>query len=450
MLPIVREERIRISISVPPCNFDSGMQDQSVQHLLLGRPLLALAVQLSYSSCVLEADGRGASCVLQLAEVSNAVGRFTALESLALVIKEETLIRRTQSSQISWTIPESDCTMPSLREVHLDLPMVILSQTLDEEIIKILDIIPWSRLHRLSLTGNGLIQTVLEAFRTFPASLHCLHLQAVSWLPTHFMVRILRSARVWRFPNVIPNRFFAQDILSAGQSATVAQISLMLQDHALQELKLEGFDTSLSLADILSPKLRKLKLHMCELLPVCPLRQVAELEHLSRLAPNIEHLELDVGRIGNLWHATAVPGVDVDVRIYQVLDAITALPHLRSLRLFPRYSDNGDYFDSRLGQPLGDEAAVRLFRKLKAKSKSLETLAISSDNHVVDYVDMFDPMSWELRAAGEKIILVVRQAKRDYEQGQVWVGERRLTSETRRFSYPRPYLSEFEGWMMES
>ena len=96
------------------------------------------------------------------------------------------------------------------------------------------------------------------------------------------------------------------------------------------------------------------------------------------------------------------PGVDVDVRIYQVLDVITTLPHLKRLRLFPQYSDGDNYFDTRLTQPLTDDAAVRLFRRLKEKSASLETLAISSDNHVVRYIADFDPMSWELRTSGEK------------------------------------------------
>ena len=138
------------------------------------------------------------------------------------------------------------------------------------------------------------------------------------------------------------------------------------------------------------------------------------------------------------------------MQIYRVLDAITALPHLKSLRLFPQYREGDDYFDSRLTQPLADDGAVRLFRKLMEKSSSLETLAISSDNHVADNNDAFDPMSWELRAAGEKIILTVRQANHDYEQRQVWVGERRLTTEIKRLSYRKPYIPEFEGWIMES
>jgi hypothetical protein len=239
--------------------------------------------------------------------------------------------------------------------------------------------------------------------------------------------------------------------VASGQAVT--ETASFLKGHPLEELELEGFTMYLSLPQILHPQLRKLKLHVCELLSV-PLRvkvlQAADLQTVTRQSPHVEHLEVDIGRMANLWHSTAVPGVDVDVRIYQILDTITTLPRLRRLRLFPPYWGGGrTWGESRLTQPLTDDAAVRLFRRLKEKSASLEALAISSDSHVAAYLAEFDPMSWELRASGEKIILTVRQANHDYEQRQVWVGERRLTTEIRRFSYQKPNIPEFEGWLIE-
>ena len=436
MLPFVGEGRIRISIGHPLCTFKSALKHPGDLHFVKEQPVFALALRPSDLSRVHEADDKRATHRIRLAELRNDIGRLTALRSLALVIETDKLISSKSFSQRASTIPDTDHAMPSLQEVHLDLP-VSRSSTLDEGVVRFLDGITWSRLQRLSLRGNALIEEVLQAFSALLVSLHCLHLEAVRWLPTD--------------PSHLRD-FLNKDLTgrwSASKTA-VARTSSFIREHAFEELKLEGFDIRLCVPNILSPKLRKLKLHMCELLPILARGGWAQLQLLSELAPNIEHLEIDVGRIGNLWQATAVPGVDVDVQIYRVLDAITALSHLRSLRLFPQYREGDDYYDSRLTQPLTDDAAVRLFQKLIEKSSSLETLAISSDNHVADNKDDFDPMSWELRAAGDKIILTVRQANHDYEQRQVWVGERRLTTEIKRLSYRKPYIPEFEGWIMES
>ena len=435
MLTLPFTQRLKILVNVGKTPTTSLVHLQSWEN----HQVLALCFRLWYPACLVKSPGKEAEHQLGLADVMSGMVTFTALRSLSLVIEADRLIVTRSLLQTNFMSPEADCAMPSLRELHLNVPMRP-PQALYDVIIHFLEIIPWSRLHRLSLTGDALIEEVLQSFRTSLTSLHSLRLEAARWPPTY-----KRS-----------NHTLANDIHNDPAEGTwpasigvVANASLLLRDQAFEEVELEGFDMELSLAHILSDKLRKLKLHMCELQPVCARRQAAELQLLSKLAPNIEHMELDIARIGNLWHATAVPGVDVDVRIYQVLDAITALPRLKWLRLFPQYRDGGINFGGKFTQPLTDDAAVRLFRRLKEKSASLETLAISSDNHVARYIADFDPMSWELRTAGEKIVLTVRQANHDYEQRQVWVGERRLTTEIRRFSYQKPYIPEFEGWIME-
>jgi hypothetical protein len=438
-LPVAQKETIRIKIGNPFPEFVPNYKHQLYLQRLRNDQAIALTFRFHYAS-FREYVGPGGLHLLRPAELGSAIGRFYALRSLSVVIEADEVIGKTQRLESGLTILEADSALPALQELHLELP-VQEYQEMDEATNLFLAIVPWSRLQRLSLTGIALIEEVLQAVCNSLDSLSSLRLKAM----TLWSLSSQRSRPVHQFHYANAGVWFAS-------RKTIAQTSLFLEGHPLKELMLEGFGMDLSLPRILYPKLRRLKLHLCELLPAS-LRvralQAADLHIVARQAPNVELLELDIGQIGNLWHSTAVPGVDVDVRIYQVLDALTALPHLKRLRLFPQYREIVHTSERRLAQPLTEDAAVRLFRKLKEKSASLETLAISSDNHVARYISDFDPMSWELRAAGEKIILTVRQANHDYEQRQVWVGERRLTTEIRRFSYKKPYIPEFEGWIME-
>jgi hypothetical protein len=441
-LPFVQKEAMRVSISGPPFKFIPDFRYQLVLPHLRDDQAVALSFQFHYTSFQTY-GGLGEAHCFQLDELGDTIGRFNALRSLSIVIVGSKYIANLYRAGIRLLIQESDVTMPALQELHLTLP-VRECGAIDERTTRFLTTIPWSRLRRLSLTGNALIEEILEVVIKSSSSLRSLHLKVMSpWF--------MPSSR--RYPLHDHHDFSSHYplIWSASRNAA-AQAALFLERHPLEELMLEGFDMAPFFRRILYPELQKLKLHVCELLSASSRMkylQAADLQALVGQAPNLEHLEVDVGRIANLWHTTAVPGVDVDVRIYQVLDAITTLPHLKRLRLFPQYCEEDNYLESKLTQPLTDDAAVRLFRRLKEKSASLETLAISSDNHVANYITDFDPMSWELRAAGERIILTVRQANHDYEQKQVWVGERRLTTEIKRFSYQKPYTPEFEGWMME-
>jgi hypothetical protein len=433
-LPFAQKERVRMYIVVP------NYKHQYFLQRLRDNQAIAVTFRFRYS-IYRQCAGPEDLCLLRPAELGSAIGRFHALRSLSVVIEPDEGIAKIPRLQSGLPVLEADSALPALQELHLELP-VNEYPAVDDATDLFLAVIPWNRLHRLSLTGIALIEEVLQTVRSSLDSLSSLHLKAMTlWSVSSRRRRPVQEV-LYRNPGV----WFA------GRKA-VAEISSFLEGHPLDELMLEGFGVDLSLPRILYPKLRKLELHICELLPASlrvKVLQAADIHTVAKQAPNIEHLELDIGQIGNLWHSTAVPGVDVDVRIYQVLDAITSLPHLKRLRLFPQYREVVNNFgSSRFAQPLTDDAAVRLFRRLKEKSASLEALAISSDNHVARYLADFDPMSWELHVAGERTILTVRQANRDYEQRQVWVGERRLTTEIRRFSYKKPYVPEFEGWIMD-
>jgi hypothetical protein len=433
-LPLVQKEAIRMNIVVPNYKY---------QHYLR-RLRDDQAVALTFRFCHASHRryvGSGDLCLIRPAELGSALGRFYALQSLSVVIEPEEDIAKIPLPQSGLVILEADSILPALQELHLELPAKEY-QAIDEATNLFLAIIPWARIQRLSLAGMALIEEVLQAVGNYLKSLSSLHLKAMTLWSVSPRRRRPIQAVLYRNPGE-----------SFASSKAVAEASLFLEGHPLEELILEGFGMDLPLSRMLHPKLRKLELHLCELLPaslrmIVP--QAEDLHSVARRSPRIEHLELDIGQITNLWNSTAVPGVDVDVRIYQVLDDIMTLPRLKRLRLFPQYREVGSTCsESRFIQPLTDDTAVRLFRRLKEKSLSLETLAISSDNHVARYLANFDPMSWELCAVGEKIRLAVRQANRDYEQRQVWIGERRLTTEIRRFSYKKPYIPEFEGWIME-
>ncbi len=365
--------------------------------------------------------------------------KLSSLRSLNLVVQTDSSMSTLPVLPFSLDTVGTSNSMPALTELHLELPMCKF-EALDEAVKTFFSLIPWSHLQRLSLSGNALIEVILSFFSTHLNALRCLHLKATDR-------RILPSDRTGQ---PIHSPWLTRQMWCASPN-TMTQTRSLLQTLKCEELILEGYSSKLALPHVLSPKLRTLRFHICELQPSgsrASLRQASELRGLATLAPNMQRLELDVARIGNLWHSTAVPGVDVDVRIYQVLDAITSLPRLRHLRLFPQYFVE-DLGSGRFEQPLTDDAAVHLFRRLKEKSTSLETLEVSSDNDVAKHARGFDPMSWQLYAHGDKIILTVRQANHDYEQRQVWVGERRLTTEIRRHSYKKPYVHEFQGWLME-
>jgi hypothetical protein len=225
--------------------------------------------------------------------------------------------------------------------------------------------------------------------------------------------------------------------------------------ETLREVELELSGTQIRPTYLINPNLRRWSCRSA--VPYVKLgRPPGEVVSLVNLCPMLEEVEIPVGMISNLWNGHAISGVDVDVQVYGVLGTLAKLPQLRKLRLFPPYRADTyrDDSTSQFRQPLDDdEQAIKIFRHLKSQCPTLEEVAISTDNELAIGARIFDefyPMSWTIHVQGTHTILVTRQASRDYEQRQVWVGERRLTTEIRRYAYLKPYVPDTPGWLLQT
>ncbi|RMD42740.1 hypothetical protein DV735_g2360, partial [Chaetothyriales sp. CBS 134920] len=172
------------------------------------------------------------------------------------------------------------------------------------------------------------------------------------------------------------------------------------------------------------------------------LRTPADLIQLARLAPRIESLGLDIGCIKNLWHPTAIPGVNVDPKVYSFLASLSNFHHLHTLRLFPSHVDPDA--SSRLAAGLrmsyeqlcSDLQVIRIFNYLRRQNPKLSVLIISPGLLRGARICRY-PISraWQVRTWGQKTLLVTRQPEHDYELSEIWVGERKLSSEVKRDGY---------------
>lgn len=178
-----------------------------------------------------------------------------------------------------------------------------------------------------------------------------------------------------------------------------------------------------------------------------------DLRWIARHAPNLDCLEMNTGALANLWHPTAIAGVDVDMEVYGMLGTLSSFKNLRTIRLFP------SYWQSLAGslhfvQPVADEQAVRIFRHIRLQCKQLHLLIIS--NSYLDYRsrndvfsrDLSEPVKWVVRASGPKTLLTTHEAKRGYHLEQVWEGDRRLTMTTMRHHGRRLHFDELEDWIL--
>jgi hypothetical protein len=225
----------------------------------------------------------------------------------------------------------------------------------------------------------------------------------------------------------------------------------------LRSLHIEGIRKQIPIENIAGASLTSLKLHRNPR-PNYPDKAVSQLSpgdltKLAILAPQLRCLQLDIGNISKLWNSTSIPGVDVEVELYSWFAALADLKHLRTLRLFPPYV-SANVFTAQ--GPLqrqaldSDSDAVAMFLRLRSQCASLNTLVISPSDyqfHIPANVEYhrrhdhlrrrndFHAMAWEMYAWGEHTILTTRQARKQYCQRQVWVGNRRLRSEILRDSY---------------
>ncbi|EXJ92472.1 hypothetical protein A1O3_01023 [Capronia epimyces CBS 606.96] len=219
----------------------------------------------------------------------------------------------------------------------------------------------------------------------------------------------------------------------------------------LRDLEIDGICNHIPINRLIGPKLRRLRLH-CEdvLWSVCSAesqRSHSDILVAAKIAPDLEQLELDVGYIQNLWHPTAIPGVDLDMEQYAFLNAICKFRRLRSLRLFPPFvpRDSPRYSRTAINCiPISDDQAIRVFEHLRAQRSSLQTLSLAA---IPSFVNI-DTMCWEVKRQGEKTILTTKHRARNYQHRQVWIGQRRISSEIKRFNTPRKYLSDSECWAL--
>lgn len=219
----------------------------------------------------------------------------------------------------------------------------------------------------------------------------------------------------------------------------------------LRELEIDGICNHVPIRGLVGSGLRSFRLHREDawwsVYSAESQRTPADIAVAARLAPNLERLELDIGYIDTLWHPTAIPGVDVDVEQYSFLDAISKFRKLKFLRLFPPFvPKNTPRFSPRPPHclPVSDDQAVRLFEHLRRKCQALQMLSIAA---VPSFVDI-DTMCWEVRRKGEKTILTTKHRERNYQHRQIWVGQRRLTSEIKRFTTPQKYLTDSDSWVL--
>lgn len=219
----------------------------------------------------------------------------------------------------------------------------------------------------------------------------------------------------------------------------------------LRELEIDGICHHVLAHRLIGRSLRSLRLHREDALwSVYPAE--SQLPHgdvllATTISPDLERLELDIGWIENLWHPTAIPGVDVDVEQYAFLNAISKFRRLRYLRLFPPcVARRSPRFRGPVRHcvPVSDDQAVRMFEHLRAECPSLEMVSIAASPSFVD----IDTMCWEVKRCGDKNILTTKHRERNYQHRQVWVGQRRISSEIKRFSTTPTYLPDPEGWIL--
>jgi len=309
-------------------------------------------------------------------------------------------------------------TFDKLQELHLRASSD--SQLTSSEIPEMLLVM--RDLRRLSLTGSGFCSETLKIVSKLD-KLESLRLHAGSERIFHTQLRDhdFEGLPYLRLPN-------------------------------LKSLEIRYISKYLSIEHVVPSSLRHLRLeyqNRSDRLGAFDLRWIA------KTAPDLECLELNIGSLENLWHPTAIAGVDVDVEVYRILDALSSFKKLQRLRLFPSYRQS-TAGHLRFKQPIDDEQAVRIFNHLRRQCRNLQVLIISSS--YLDYQSILDPyaqyvndpIKWVARPSGKKTILITHQAKKNYHLEQIWEGERRLTMRNVRRYGRKPHFDEMEEWALPS
>ncbi len=300
-----------------------------------------------------------------------------------------------------------------------------------------LEIVPWTNLRRLSILWEYAMPMNQFIFDVAP---RLINLEALRLRADH--QRLYHPACKYDVPTT---GLFADTPIVPPFEIDYTQM------RELRELEIDGICNHIPIGALLGPKLRSLRLHREDTLwsvysPESQ-RTPGDISSATKICPDLERLELDIGYIENLWHPTAIPGVDVDVEQYSFLNAISKFRRLRHLRLFPPFVPKDSPRFSRSVPhcvPVSDDQAVRVFEHLRQECPSLQILSIAA---IPSFV-MIDTMCWVVKRRGEKTILTTKHRERNYQHRQIWVGQRRITSEIKRFSAPPRYLPDSEGWML--
>ena len=253
----------------------------------------------------------------------------------------------------------------------------------------------------------------------------------------------LRAEQLLTFHHNCP---YAKNAIHSDVNHPYFEVDFAFLPH-LTSLSMEGICNHVPIQNLVSPSLRSLKFHRpylrVSVFAAESQRSPTDLLKAAKIAPNLQKLELDIGFIENLWHPTAIPGVDVDPELYRFLAALTQFKHLRFLRLFPPYVSRQSLHtrtspgSPEYRQPCGDAQAIRLFSHLRRQNPKLSFFSISPATRLRSSVLPSQAMTWEVRPWGEKTLLVTRQQGKEYELRQTWVGERKVSSEVKRDTYQK-------------
>jgi hypothetical protein len=305
---------------------------------------------------------------------------------------------------------------------------------------ELLPVIPWSRLQRLYMQGPTI------------------QLRLNSILP---QLRSLRSLRLWADKVLLyhHNCPYAKDAIYSDVNHPFFELDFSYLP-CLSSLSIEGICNHVPVQNLATPAIVALRLHRpylrASVMHSESQRSAPDIQKLGRITPRLQKLELDIGYIENLWHPTAIPGVDVDPELYRFLNALSAFKDLCFLRLFPPYVSRNASSRAAASnmteyrQPCTDEQAIRLFHHLRRQNPKLAFFSVSPAMRLRHSALPSQAMAWEVRPWGEKTLLVTRQLGKEYELRQTWEGERKLTSEVKRDAYQKRMGDDDddEGWLL--
>jgi hypothetical protein len=297
--------------------------------------------------------------------------------------------------------------------------------------------IPWHQLRRLFMSFRN-IQTHFYKLAPKLTSLRDLRLKALSIADFHVNCPYTDTANAVYFDVNHP----------------YLEIDFVLLNK-LETLEIEGICNHVPISNLVSPSLKALKLYRPDVGTFTEVlesqRSAYDLVTAAKIAPSIEYLELDIGDIENMWHPTAIPGVDVDASLYRFVAALAGFKRLKEIHLHPPYTarsrlQNGPLYR----QPASDSLVIRLFLEVTSLCRSLETLSVTVSEAVIPSNQDFSPMNWEARSWGLKTLLTTRQLDKTYELRQIWEGNRRLTMHTKRRAYRsgKKWLTGMDDWIL--